>query len=81
MSQDGKGEKRNVRFRTEGRCQEVGSTANGTDGISHVSRSVRETGDDEEHRDEVLAVSSTPVYYEEPGHEVSERGLGRNEVE
>ncbi|MEI7433849.1 MAG: hypothetical protein WCJ93_06315 [Methanomicrobiales archaeon] len=38
-------------------------------------------GDDEEHRDEVLAVSITPVYSEEPGHEVSERGPERNEVE
>jgi hypothetical protein len=38
-------------------------------------------GDDEEHRDEVLAVSITPVYSEESGHEVSGGGLERNEVE
>ena len=34
--------------------------SDGTDGISRVSRSVMETGDDEEDRDEVLAVSITP---------------------
>jgi hypothetical protein len=36
------------------------STENGTYGISHASQSVKRAGDDEEHRDEVLAVSITP---------------------
>jgi len=39
------------------------------------------TGDDEEHRDEVLVVSITPVQSEEPGHDVSEGGPERNEEE
>jgi hypothetical protein len=47
------------------------------------------TGDDEEHRDEVLAVSITPVQSEKSGHDVSgggperseeERGTGRREL-
>jgi hypothetical protein len=38
-------------------------------------------GDDEEHRDEVLAVTITPEQYEKLGHEVSGGGPERNEVE
>jgi hypothetical protein len=40
-----------------------------------------DTGEDEEHRDEVLAVSITPEQYEKPGHEVSGGGPERNVVE
>jgi len=39
------------------------------------------TGDDEEHRDEVLAVSITPVQSEKSGHDVSGGGPERNEEE
>jgi len=56
-------------------------SANGTYGISHVSRSGKETGDDKENRDEVLAVTITPAHSEEPGHDVSGGGPERNEVE
>jgi hypothetical protein len=38
------------------------------------------SGDDKEHRDEVLAVIVTPVYSGEPGHDVSGGGPERNEV-
>ena len=39
------------------------------------------TGDDKEHRDEVLAVSITPVQSEKSGHDVSGGGPERNEAE
>ena len=39
------------------------------------------SGDDQEHRDEVLAVSSTPEQYEKPGYDVSGGDPERNEVE
>ena len=39
------------------------------------------SGDGEEHREEVFAVSVTPVQYEKPGHEVSGGGPERNAVE
>ena len=38
-----------------------------------MSRSVKETGDDEEERDEVLAVSITPVHSGKPGYDVKTR--------
>jgi hypothetical protein len=40
-----------------------------------------QAGDNEEQRDEVMAVTITPINSERPGHEVSERGPERNEVE
>jgi hypothetical protein len=50
------------------------NTANGTDGISHVFRSVKRTGDNEESSDEVMAASTTPGQSEKQGHDVSGGG-------
>jgi hypothetical protein len=55
-------------------------TAKATGSSDTVAR-VREAGDNEEQRDEVFAVNITPDHSERPGHEVSERGPERNEVE
>jgi len=40
-----------------------------------------QAGDDEEHRDDVMAVNITPEHSEKPGHDVSGGGPERNVVE